>query len=302
MDGILNVYKEKGWTSFDVVAKLRGILKMKKIGHAGTLDPNAEGVLIVALGGGTKAISYLEDRTKTYEAVLKLGVCTDTEDIWGKVISENEVNVTQAEIMEAVRKFEGEIEQVPPMYSALHHDGKRLYELAREGKVVERKARKITVEAIHVNEIHLGDDENTVTMTVRCSKGTYIRTLCKDIGEALGCGGCMAALTRTRVGSFTLDESLNLSQIEAAVSAGEIEDRVVAMDQLFNAYPDVTVSEELERLALNGNKIPLAAVTGEELTGGSYVRISTKDKFCGIYQVKEGSLVPDKMFMTVRKR
>ena len=197
--GIINVYKEKGYTSHDVVARLRKILGQKKIGHTGTLDPDAEGVLPVCLGKATKVCDLLADQDKTYQAILLLGQSTDTQDVSGEVLKNAEVTSSIKEVYEAVQAFQGEYAQVPPMYSALKVNGKKLYELAREGKTVERKARQVHIHEIKIHEIVLP----RVSMTVSCSKGTYIRTLCHDIGEKLGCGGCMEQLLRTQVGPFT---------------------------------------------------------------------------------------------------
>ena len=216
MDGILVIRKEKGYTSHDVVAKLRGILHMKKIGHTGTLDPAAEGVLPVALGKGTRLVELLTEKEKTYEAVLRLGVSTDTQDMTGAVLSEKPVTVTEEEVREAVGSFVGEQQQVPPMYSALKVNGKKLYELAREGKTIERKPRPVVFYEIRILDMELP----LVRISVTCSKGTYIRTLCNDIGEKLGCGGAMEELLRTRSGNFTLEESMTLSQVEEAVAMG----------------------------------------------------------------------------------
>ena len=200
-DGVLNIYKEAGFTSHDVVAKLRGILKQKKIGHTGTLDPDAVGVLPVCLGKATKICDLLTDETKTYEAVLRLGIVTDTQDMSGKILEEHPVNCSKTEIINCVEGFLGEQMQIPPMYSALKVDGKKLYEYAREGKTVERKARPVTFYEIKICEMDLPE----VTIRVSCSKGTYIRTLCHDIGEKLGCGGAMQHLTRVRVGYVVTD-------------------------------------------------------------------------------------------------
>ena len=232
-NGIIPIYKEKGFTSFDVVAKLRGILHMKKIGHTGTLDPEAEGVLPVALGKGTKLVDMLTDKDKTYEAVLHLGITTDTQDMTGSVLSEKEVNVTEEEACAAVKSFVGEQMQIPPMYSALKVGGRKLYELAREGQVVERKSRPVCFHEIEILEVKLP----LIRFTVTCSKGTYIRTLCHDIGEKLGCGGCMESLLRTRVGSFTLSDCLTLSQVEASVEEGTISEKICSVDEALKEYP-----------------------------------------------------------------
>lgn len=240
MNGIINVYKEKGFTSHDVVAKLRGILHMKKIGHTGTLDPDAVGVLPVCLGKGTGLCSMITDWTKTYEAVMLLGTVTDTQDTSGTVLKTREVNVTKRQILEVCSSFEGEYDQIPPMYSALKVNGKKLYELARAGVEVERKPRRIKINSLRVNDINLEDDIKTVTITVDCSKGTYIRTLCQDIGEKLGCGACMMELIRTRVGDFLIDDTLTLNQIAAYMIKGEMEEHIItALILCFRHIPDL---------------------------------------------------------------
>ncbi len=218
MNGILNIYKEAGFTSHDVVAKLRGILKQKKIGHTGTLDPDAEGVLPVCIGNATKLCGLLTEKEKTYEAVLLLGQETDTQDISGKILRIAEITVSPEAVREVIGSFRGSYEQVPPMYSALKVNGKKLYELAREGKEVERKARTVFLREISVSDIRLPE----VSFAVTCSSGTYIRTLCRDIGEKLGCGGCMKKLLRTRVDRFDMKDSLRLSQIEETMAEGRI--------------------------------------------------------------------------------
>lgn len=261
MDGIINVYKEKGYTSHDVVAKLRGILRMKKIGHTGTLDPDAEGVLPVCLGKATKLCDLLTDKTKTYQAVMLLGQETDTQDTTGEVLAQYPVNATEEEVREAVESFLGPYMQVPPMYSALKVNGKKLYELARAGKEVEREARPVEIFEIHVDSIELP----RVTMTVTCSKGTYIRTLCYDIGRKLGCGGCMEHLLRTRVDRFELADSLKLSQIEELRDHGEVENHVIAVDEVFAGLPAYTaVPGDGDKLVHNGNPLPIELATSCE--------------------------------------
>ena len=258
MDGIINVYKEKGYTSHDVVAKLRGILRMKKIGHTGTLDPDAEGVLPVCLGKATKLCDLLTDKTKTYQAGMLLGQETDTQDTTGEVLAQYPVNATEEEVREAVESFLGPYMQVPPMYSALKVNGKKLYELARAGKEVEREARPVEIFEIHVDSIELP----RVTMTVTCSKGTYIRTLCYDIGRKLGCGGCMEHLLRTRVDRFELADSLKLSQIEELRDRGEVENHVIAVDEVFAGLPAYTaVPGDGDKLVHNGNPLPIELAT-----------------------------------------
>ena len=215
ISGILNIKKEAGFTSHDVVAKLRGIVHQKKIGHTGTLDPDATGVLPVCLGKATKLCDLLTDKNKTYEAVLLLGKTTDTQDITGEVLEEKSTEaLTEEKVREAIEGFIGDYEQIPPMYSALKVNGKKLYELAREGKVIERKARLVKILDIQILEIDLPK----VRMEVSCSKGTYIRTLCHDIGEKLGCGGCMESLIRTRVSTFRIEDAKTLDEIETLKS------------------------------------------------------------------------------------
>lgn len=256
MDGIINVYKEKGYTSHDVVAKMRGILRMKKIGHTGTLDPEAEGVLPVCLGKGTKLCDMLTDKTKTYRAVMLLGQETDTQDTTGQVLSEYPVSVSEDEVREAVMSFLGPYMQIPPMYSALKVNGKKLCELARAGKEVERQARPVEILDIQVEAIDLP----RVTMSVTCSKGTYIRTLCYDIGRKLGCGGCMESLLRTRVGRFCLEDALTLSQIEELRELGQVAQYVVPVDGVFADLPKLVMSgAEGDKLVHNGNPFPAEA-------------------------------------------
>ena len=244
MNGILNIYKEAGFTSHDVVAKLRGILKQKKIGHTGTLDPDAEGVLPVCVGNATKLCGLLTEKEKTYEAVLLLGQETDTQDISGKILRTEEVKVSPEAVREAVESFQGSYDQVPPMYSALKIKGKKLYELAREGKVVERKARTVFLREISISRMELPE----VSFAVTCSSGTYIRTLCHDIGQKLGCGGCMKSLLRTRVERFVIRDSLRLSQIEEKMAEGRIGDCLIPVDRMFGQYPKVQMKETGDRL------------------------------------------------------
>ena len=249
-DGIINVYKEKGFTSHDVVAKMRGILGQRKIGHTGTLDPAAEGVLPVCAGKGTKLCDMLTDHDKTYRAVLLLGTETDTEDTTGTVLETKETSgLTEKEGQDAVLSFIGDYAQIPPMYSALKVDGKKLYELAREGKNVERKARPVKIFDIKIEKMELPE----VTMTVSCSKGTYIRTLCHDSGEALGCAGCMEQLTRTRAAGFRIEDSLKLDEIEALAGEGRIAERIVPVEAALSDYPALASRPEADGLVHNGN-------------------------------------------------
>ena len=289
MNGIINVYKEQGYTSHDVVAKLRGILHMKKIGHTGTLDPDAVGVLPVCIGRATKLCGMITDWGKAYEAVMLLGTRTDTQDVSGTVLEQKEVNVTEVQIMDTINSFVGEYDQIPPMYSALKHNGKKLYELARQGIEVERKARRINISSIHVNELNLEDKVKTVTFTVECSKGTYIRTLCEDIGNKLGCGACMQSLKRTRVGLFGTDTSYTLSQLQELADNSKIEDVIIAVDNMFPDYPKVTVCEGFDKLLYNGNKLPEKAIIGE-IGDNKEVRLyNNSQEFIGIYKYEKGN-------------
>ncbi len=300
MNGIINVYKEKGFTSFDVVAKLRGILKIKKIGHTGTLDPDAEGVLPVCVGNATKLCDMLTDKSKEYVAKMRLGIVTDTQDMTGAVLSEKDVQCSEEQVREVILSFVGEYDQVPPMYSALKVNGQKLCDLARQGREVERAARKVQIHEIEILSVELP----IVTMRVHCSKGTYIRTLCQDIGEKLGCGACMQSLARTRVDRFVLAEAKTLSEVEQYRDDGRLSEIIVPVDAVFSQYPAVCVKSEAAKLLDNGN--PLypkqtdmlqEAVRG--LTDGQKVRMYNAQKvFCGIYVYyeKEKRLKPEKMF------
>lgn len=242
--GILNIYKPTKITSFDVVRIIRKLTNEKKVGHCGTLDPEASGVLPICIGKATKAIDYIMENNKVYVAELKLGEVTDTYDIEGKVIRQCDVNVTPEEVMEAVYSFKGNIKQVPPMYSALKVNGKKLYELAREGIEIEREARSITIHDIKVLEINLP----YVKMEVNCSKGTYIRSLCYDIGEKLGCGAMMSALERTATGKFTKENSINIESLNKE----NIYDYIIPIENAFLNYPKVVANIKFKTLLLNG--------------------------------------------------
>lgn len=301
-DGIINVYKERGFTSHDVVAKLRGILRQKKIGHTGTLDPEAEGVLPVCLGSATKVCELLTDKEKTYRAVLLLGVTTDTQDATGTVLKETPVACEQEAVRDCIASFVGEQDQVPPMYSALKVNGKKLYELARQGIEVERKARRITIRRIEICKIDLP----RITMEVTCSKGTYIRTLCHDIGAALGCGGCMESLLRTQVGPFYLEESVRLGEIEQLRDAGQLSEVIQPIDSVFQSYRARYLTKAGDRLVQNGNPIEavpelIADATGEmdESDKERYRIYSSSGAFWAVYEWRQekGRYWPVKMFL-----
>ncbi len=253
MDGIINIKKEKGYTSHDVVAKLRGILRQKKIGHTGTLDPDATGVLPVCLGRGTKVCELLTDKNKTYVATVQLGVLTDTEDMTGEILERRQVDVTKEMLEEVISQFQGEIWQTPPMYSAIKVNGKRLYELARKGEVVERKQRKITIFRIAL--LDFDETKQQFVMEVECSKGTYIRTLCKDMGEALGCGAAMANLVRTKVDMFTWEDAHTLQEVETLVQEGTVSNVVYPIESVFCSYSEIVVKKEGLHYLLNGNLV-----------------------------------------------
>ncbi len=295
--GVMNVHKEKGYTSHDVVAKLRRITGQKKIGHTGTLDPDATGVLPVCLGKGTKLCGLLIDEDKTYETVLLLGKVTDTQDISGRVLSEKSVDFLTAEDAEtAVFSFLGEYGQMPPMYSALKVNGKKLYELARNGQTVERKIRRVNIADIKILEINLP----RVRMAVTCSKGTYIRTLCHDIGEKLGCGGCMEELTRTRVGRFAIEDSRTLEEIEHYISEGKTKKLIVPVDEMFDGAVRGSVTDAWEIAARNGGSLPKDAVTCQKvILDKERVRLYDREgRFIALYRWREetGEYGLEKMF------
>ena len=293
--GIINVYKEKGFTSFDVVAKLRGILKTKKIGHTGTLDPDAEGVLPVCIGRATKVCDILTDKDKVYEAVMLLGVETDTQDTSGEILKELPVTVSEECVKEAICSFVGDYAQIPPMYSALKVNGKKLYELAREGKTVERKARNVQIFSIEILEINLP----RVRMSVHCSKGTYIRTLCHDIGQKLGCGGCMEKLLRTKVGVFELQDTLKLAEIDALAKAGDVEEKIISVDELFEDYTKVWTTPEFDVVVHNGNRVKKRMLQEKLPLNTERLRVyDSKSEFIGIYEFSKerGDFKPVKMF------
>lgn len=295
MNGIINVYKEKGYTSHDVVAVLRKIAGQKKIGHTGTLDPDATGVLPVCLGRATKLCDLLTDRDKTYEAVLLLGKTTDTQDISGAILKEQPTDhLNEAEVTKVIESFKGTYDQIPPMYSALKVNGKKLYELAREGKTVERKSRKVTIYQIHIKKIQLP----RVRMEVTCSKGTYIRTLCHDIGNLLGTGGCMEELTRTKVGRFELKDSLKLEELSDLAQNGRLEDALIPLDQMFSELQSVVPAEKYISKAYNGNDFFKNQLSEDgKFCSGEKVRVyDAQGHFIGVYRYMEDR----KMFHLVK--
>ena len=298
INGIVNVYKEKGFTSFDVVAKMRGIFHQKKIGHTGTLDPDAEGVLPVCLGKATKVCDLLTDKDKEYRAVLLLGQETDTQDISGQVLNQADVTVTEEEVRKAVLSFVGSYEQIPPMYSALKVNGQKLCDLARQGITIERKARKITIHNIEIVRIELPEIE----MIVSCSKGTYIRTLCDDIGKKLGCFGCMKSLLRTRVDRFSLENTYTLTQLQQLVEQPQEEWQFLQpVDSVFEKYEFVQTQEQAKKLVVNGNRIPSSLLVDFSYEKKQeFVRLYDENRsFIGIYTYIEETdeYKPVKLFM-----
>ena len=297
-NGIINVYKEKGYTSFDVVARMRGICGQKKIGHTGTLDPDAEGVLPVCLGKATKVCDMLTDSDKVYRAVMQLGIETDTQDLTGTVLSACEVPVlTETEIRDVIRTFQGEIMQVPPMYSAWKVNGKKLCDLARAGVTVERKARPVTIYEIRIERVELPEIE----LTVSCSKGTYIRTLCHDIGQKFGCGAAMKSLLRLQAAGFVLDEAHTLDEIQLYKAAGSLAEVITPVEQVFFVYPVLTAKPVFDVMLKNGNKMaPEQFAEYIVPQNGMLVRVRMSDgRFAAVYEYQEtlGLYRPSKMFL-----
>ena len=296
LHGILNVYKEKGYTSHDVVAKLRGITRQKKIGHTGTLDPDAEGVLPVCLGKATKVSELLTEKDKAYRAVLLLGTVTDTQDITGTVLKLSDTDgVSEDKTEEVIRGFVGAYEQIPPIYSALKVNGKKLYELAREGKTIERKARVVEIHSIRIIRMELP----RIEMEVSCSKGTYIRTLCHDIGERLGTGGCMEELCRIRSGAFRIEESHRLEYIRESMERGELENLLIPVDAVFSQYKKIQIEQDMDSRLKNGNPFVMGC-PHTALLDGEYVRVyDSAGNFAAIYKYmqKENRFQTVKMFL-----
>ena len=297
INGIVIIDKEAGYTSHDVVAKLRGICGQRKIGHTGTLDPEATGVLPVCLGSATKLCDMLTDRDKEYVAELLLGVETDTQDTTGEVLTRRPVEVSESEVRRVCESFVGTYDQVPPMYSALKVNGKKLYELAREGKEVERKARTVMIHELEILECSLP----VVKLRVKCSKGTYIRTLCADIGERLDSGGAMKSLRRTAVGSFRLEEALMLGEVQEMKEAGRLAEIIRPVDSVFEGCPVLHIGQEYEVLLENGNAIfPSQTAEGKLYEPGCWVRFYRQDEsFAGIYAYssEKRKYMPVKMFL-----
>ena len=286
MNGIVIVDKPQGWTSQDVTARLRRVFSTRRIGHGGTLDPMATGVLPVFVGRATRAVEFFEHAEKTYAATLRLGMKTDTQDITGTVLEERPVTVTEQDILNVLPAFRGEILQIPPMYSALKVNGQKLYDLARKGKEVERQPRPITIHELEL--LHF--DGQDARIRVRCSKGTYIRTLCEDMGEKLGCLGCMAALRRTRAGEYTIEKAVPLQTL---LDAENPEQYLLSMDSPFLGYPAVTLSENQEKRCRNGNAFTL------RVPDGTYRAYGKNGEFLMLARVENGVMSTIKSFFEV---
>jgi len=300
LDGILPVLKPAGWTSHDVVAKVRGLIRMKRIGHTGTLDPAVTGVLPLCLGRATRLVEYLQELPKEYEAVLRLGIATDTEDLTGEVIERMDpVEVTEEQVRDVIQSFIGTIEQVPPMYSAVKVDGKRLYELAREGKVVERKSREVTIYNIEILQLQLQGPDPEIHFRVLCSKGTYIRTLCVDIGKALGVPATMASLVRTMSANMTREHGLTLEQIAEYKQQGSLQEHLIPMDVSVSHLPAHTIAEDKAHQAVQGQKISGRAVSPDVDQPGCIRLYSPEGQFYGIFERKpeETFIRPVKVFL-----
>ena len=292
MNGIIIIDKPLGRTSHDMVYVMRKMTGIKKVGHTGTLDPEATGVLPVCIGSATKVADMLTLSDKCYRAEFVLGMTTDTQDADGEVLTECEVTCSEDEIRQAIMNFVGEIEQIPPMYSAIKQNGKKLYELARKGIEVERKSRKVTINSIDILEIN----GERVTIDVSCSKGTYIRTLCKDIGEKLGCGGCMSSLIRSRSGNFYLENSIRIDDFKKLVGDGNINDVLIPMDVILKDFNTITVTKEAEKFVVNGNPISKKFLSTKEMDKGGQVVLKDWDNnIVGIYTVEEEFIKPKTM-------
>ena len=286
MNGIVIVDKPQEWTSQDVTARLRRVFNTRRIGHGGTLDPMATGVLPVFVGRGTRGVEFFEHAEKTYETVLRLGLTTDTEDVWGETREERPVDFTAQKLEEVLEAFRGEILQVPPMYSALKVNGQKLCDLARKGREVERQPRPITIHELTLLEV----TENTLRLRVRCSKGTYIRTLCKDIGQALGCGGCMAQLRRVTAGEYTIEEAVPLQVLLETEDPGRY---LRTVDTMFRNYPAVKLTPNQEKRCRNGNAFSV------NLAAGTYRAYSQSGEFLMLAKVEDSVMSTIKSFFEV---
>lgn len=290
MNGVLLIDKESDWTSNDVVAKLKGILRERRIGHSGTLDPMATGLLVVFVGRATRAVEFAEGHDKAYRAGLRLGLATDTQDITGTVLEEHAVNVTEEQLCDALESFRGEQLQLPPMYSAIKVNGRRLYDIARSGGEVERKKRAITIHDISL----AGREGEDYVLDISCSKGTYVRTICHDVGAALGCGGCMSALRRTRAGGFDVSQAHKLSEVQRYADEGRAEELLLPVDELFNEYEKSSASENAEKRIRCGNEYKT------QLPDGVYRVYSRTGEFLMLGRAENGMMKTIKSFFEVK--
>ena len=289
MNGILLIDKPAGWTSSDVVAKLRGVLHERRIGHSGTLDPMATGLLVVFVGRATRAVEFAESHEKRYLASLRPGLVTDTQDVTGTQIGGSPRALSDAELEDALRRFRGEIDQIPPMYSAIKVKGQKLYEIARRGGEVERKPRRVRIGELRL----LGRDGEDVLLDVRCSKGTYIRTLCHDIGQTLGCGACMSALRRLEAGDFSLEDAYTLEAVQRVAAEGRAEELLLPVDRLFAAYPALRLSAAEER------KLRVGAALSRPEAAGEYRVYAPDGAFLALGRLRDGELRSIKSFFEV---
>ena len=289
MNGILLIDKPEGWTSNDIVQKLRGMLRTRRIGHSGTLDPMATGLLVVFVGRATRAVEFAEQHDKRYVAGLRLGQTTDTQDITGNTLASSDKLPAKEELVAALENFKGEISQIPPMYSAIKVNGQRLYEIARKGGEVKRKARNIKIHSLEL----MGEQDGDYVLDVRCSKGTYIRTLCHDLGNSLGCGGCMSSLRRIEAGRFSLENAVTLEQVQDYVNRSEAEKLLMPVDKLFDYCPEFSVNEAQEKKLRCGSYIDM------EISDGEYRVYSQSGEFLLLGVVKNNVLSTVKSFFEV---
>ncbi|WP_211745901.1 tRNA pseudouridine(55) synthase TruB [Paenibacillus sp. Marseille-Q4541] len=299
-EGVLPVLKPAGFTSHDVVAKMRGILKMKRIGHTGTLDPQVTGVLPLCLGKATRVVEYLQELPKEYRATLRLGIATDTEDMTGVVTAQaDDVHVTLEQVEKVLQQFQGVISQVPPMYSAVKINGKRLYELAREGKTVERKSREVTIHELELTGLDIVEGLPEISFRVLCSKGTYIRTLCVDIGEALGYPSTMVKLERTMSAGIPTGRCLTIEEIQQCVEDGTLSNYLIPTDQSIWNFPSHTIDGEHERSVLQGKKVSASYVQPAIEQEGLFRLYSEEEQFLGVFQwdAESGIITPVKVFL-----
>ncbi len=289
MNGIILIDKPQEWTSHDVVGKLRGILHERRIGHSGTLDPLATGLLVIFVGRATRAVEFAEADTKEYIAGLRLGMSTDTQDTTGRIVSSGGSVPGEFQLRKALEKFKGELEQIPPMYSAIKVGGKKLYELARKGESIERRSRHITVFDLDI----AGRADDDYVLRVSCSKGTYVRTLCNDIGQALGCGGCMSSLRRTKAGVFSVEDAHTIAEVQEAADRGETESLIIPLDTLFSEFNKLTVPSVAEKKLRNGSVVNISAPDGK------YRVYSESNEFLLLGEVQSGRLKTIKSFFEV---